>query len=85
MYIHNAHVSFNHFLTHDNDYIIYKRKEKSQGSYQKSYLGAGEIKQYDAKISKEYLCSHNYNIALIKQISLFYTALVMKNTFKKLK
>ena len=45
-----------------------------------SIRGGGQITQRDAKFRKKGPCSHNNNTALIKQISLFYIALVLTNT-----
>ena len=43
-------------------------------------VGGGQDRPCDAKFIEKYPCSHNNNIALIKQISLFDTALVMIKT-----
>ena len=43
-------------------------------------VGGGKIGHATRNLLKKYPCSHNNNIALIKQISLFDTALVMTNT-----
>ena len=42
--------------------------------------GGGQDRPNDAKLSEKCPCSHNNKTALIKQISLFGTALVMTNT-----
>ena len=42
--------------------------------------GGGQIEAHDAKICEKFPCSHNNHTALIKQISLFDTALVKTNT-----
>ena len=42
--------------------------------------GGGQIFPCDAKISEKCLCSHHHNTALMKQIFLFNTALVMTNS-----
>ena len=42
--------------------------------------GGGQDETSDAKFSEKRPCSHNDNTALRKQIYLFVTALVMKNT-----
>ena len=45
-------------------------------------MGGGEERPWDAKFSEMCPCSHNNNTALIKQISLFDTALVMIKNLK---
>ena len=43
-------------------------------------LGEGEVESCSAKFCENCPCSHNNNTSLIKQISLFDTALAMTNT-----
>ena len=43
--------------------------------------GGGQLQPCDARICVKCLCSNHNNTALIKQLSLFDTALVMKITF----
>ena len=48
-----------------------------------SISGGGANTPCDAKFCEKCPCSHNNNTALIKQISLFDTALVMTNTINE--
>ena len=48
--------------------------------YPNSIRGRGQVEPYDTKFSEKCPCSHNDNTAVIKQISLFDTAIVMANT-----
>ena len=43
----------------------------------------GGVEPCDAKFSEKFPCLHNNNTALIKQISLFYTALVIKRDIQE--